>query len=231
MALGRIAIITAHAGSDSLEGAIASWGGEVPVHVVDGNDGMLRAYDRAWREFDYDILAYFHDDLIITEPGWVARVLREFDDLDVGVVGFGGALQHGSPDLYKEPYDYHQLGRSLYLSNVEDWKIHGSQEEGARDVAVLDGFALIVRRNILEMVRGWPLDKIDYIGYDYWISCMAHRLGYRIKLTGVRCLHLGGRTFVLHSKLSNEEKIRQYEGSHKFIYNEFPDVLPYGVEA
>jgi hypothetical protein len=89
----------------------------------------------------------------------------------------------------------------------------------------LDGFALIVRRSILAMVGGWPVGTpIDYVNYDLWLSCVTHRLGYRIRLVGCRCLHLGGRTAVALGKSTSGE---EYERAHKFVYKEFPDVLPW----
>ena len=39
---------------------------------------------------EQDILCYLHDDVVCREPGWDKRVLAQFNDLKVGVVGFGG---------------------------------------------------------------------------------------------------------------------------------------------
>jgi hypothetical protein len=288
----KLAIITAHCGADCLEDAVRSWqggdptdalvspyydfiAGEPPVFVVDGTKGMLRAYQNALDPnivllAHYDILAFLHDDLLITEHPekvdvaknepcgvcnhpcdrhestavcdpyrcmdcdcesferntWMRRVLKEFEDPTVGLVGFGGALIHGSPDLYRTPYKLQNLGRGLYRSNVEDAEIHGERFTGECDVSVLDGFALIVRREILEKAGGWPVGKLDYINYDLWLCCMAHRLGYRIRLVGCKALHLGGRTAVKLCKAASGE---EYERAHRYIYENFADVLPYSV--
>lgn len=248
----KLAIISAHAGAECLNEAVYSWGrdnvwlmyadGSVPpiqmdngalLFIENGREGMLPAYQHGLidaTQRDYNILAFFHDDLIIHDPAWAARILAEFEDPAVGLVGFGGALGHGSPALYREPYDYHQFGRSGFLSNMRDAEAHGKRFTGSCDVAVLDGFALIVRREVLEQAGGWPLDTpIGYVCYDYWLSCMTRRLGYRIRLCGVACDHLGGQTFVKLGLGQDPKHWQQYLASHRYIYDTFADVLPYEV--
>lgn len=169
------------------------------------------------------LLAFIHDDVIVREP-WVNRVVEAFDDPSVGVVGFGGAVSHGAPNIYQVPYDFRQLGRSGYLSNVDDAEIHGTRFAGERDVAVLDGFALICRRDILEHAGGWPLDTpIGYLCYDYWLCCIAHEMAFRIRMVGIRCHHFGGRAAV-----KVEPKYRgDFDAAHRYIYDRFREVLPW----
>jgi len=240
----NLCIITAHCGADSLSDAVLSWGGGVPLFIQDGRRGMLPAYfnghsfasaydvvdggDRLCGGFSY--LAFLHDDLLIHDPQWPDRVLKEFEDPKVGLVGFGGALGHGSPRLYREPYDYHNLGRVRFMSNMVDAENHGERFTGERDVAVLDGFALIFRREVLEQAHGWPLNTpINYIAYDYWASCVTRELGYRIRLVGVSCTHLGGRSFVKLGIGKREDHWQKYLDAHRYIYDRFASVLPYEV--
>jgi hypothetical protein len=247
----KMCIVTAHAGAESLRKAIASWGGDamdsrkIPmadnlgfvltdcypqIFVMDGRDGMLPAYANGLETSHAEIIAYLHDDTIICDPDWVARVLAEFEDPNVGLVGFGGATAHGTGGIYRDPYDYRQLGRHGFASNMRDAENHGERFTGSRDVAVLDGFALIVRRKVLEDAGGWPLNTpIGYVCYDYWLSCMTRRLGSRIRLVGVACDHLGGQTFVKMGKGDDPKHWQQYIDSHRYIYDEFKDVLPHGV--
>lgn len=247
----KMCIITAHAGAESLEQATKSWVGqgfawepapeecerieipELDLYIEDGKKGMLPAYQAGYeRSGYYDILAYLHDDTIIDDDNgaWIARVEKEFEDPAVGLVGFGGALGHGTSGLYKVPYQYQQLARTCFMSNMADADNHGKRFTGACDVAVLDGFALIVRRAVLEAVGGWPLNTpIGYVCYDYWLSCMTRRLGYKIRLVGIPCQHLGGQTFVKLGMGRDEKHWKQYIDSHRYIYDEFRDVLPYEV--
>ncbi len=226
--MASVKIIAAHAGSGSLSDSITSWTHD--AIVVDGRNGMLIAYERGWRENYADIYCFFHDDFQIQEIGWQQRILKEFEDPTVGLIGMGGALGHGDHNLYKVPYSYQQLARSNFMSNMVDAENHGKRFTGSCDVAVLDGFALIVRRELLEKTGGWPLNTpIGYVCYDYWLCCMVRRLGYRIRLVGIPCAHLGGQTFVKLGIGKDPKHWQQYVDSHRYIYDEFADVLPYEV--
>lgn len=246
----KMYIITAHAGAESLGRATESWMGAClkwsPVNeesgsmdfwgnpnvlIVNGKNGMLPAYQYGYNcKPETEILAYLHDDTIINDLAWTARVLKEFRDPKVGLVGFGGATRHGDPGMYRKPYEYQQLARAGFKSNMVDAEHHGERFTGECDVAVLDGFALIVRREVLEKAGGWPLNTpIGYVCYDYWLSCMTRRLGYKIRLVGVPCQHLGGQTFVKLGMGRDEKHWKQYIDSHQYIYDEFKDVLPYEV--
>jgi len=199
--------------------------------------GVLPAYEKAFQKRKGNkIQAYLHDDVVIYEGDWDLRVTEAFEDQQVGVVGFGGALCHGSPELYKTPYNLQQLGRSYYFSNVDDAEEHGTRFDGVMEVAVLDGFALIVRRELLEKMGGWQPDKWPpHHIYDYRCCCEAHRRGYKVMLVGVRCHHLGGRTatradyqeWCKTTKWGSD--VGMHEAGHRVLYEEYRDVLPFRV--
>lgn len=198
------------------------------------NLGVIGSYQKMYeqaREKEFDILAYIHDDVYIREKGWDERVLKEFEDPTVGVVGFGGGLGHGTDDIYKTPYRLQQLARNGYLSNVDDAEVHGYRFTSECDVAVLDGFSLVVRRSLLDRCGGWT-NSLQFHSYDYFICCMAHRLGYRVRCVGVRCHHLGGRTSTTpqYQEWAEKQGMKDAEvhrTSHDYIYKEFRDVLPW----
>jgi hypothetical protein len=187
------------------------------------NRTVVEAYQLGYRGTTEPILAMIHDDVMIYEQGWDQRVLREFDDPAVGVVGFGGALGHGTPNLYTVPYHLPNLARQHFISNMRDAEKHGKRFTGAWDVAVLDGFALFVRRSVLDKWGGWPVDgKVDYFMYSENLCCEARRQGYRIRLVGVDCEHLGGKS-------SGTSLPYSYEDEHKYFYEHNRDVMPYRV--
>lgn len=198
------------------------------------NLGVVGSYNHMFEDSDADILCYFHDDVECREQGWDKRVEAEFEDPTVGVVGFGGAIAHGDPDLYKKPYELTQLARSGYLSNVDDAEFHGTRFTGATDVAVLDGFSLCIRRSLLEAAGGWhPELWPPHHIYDYAICAMAHRLGYRVRCLGIRCHHHGGRTVTTQPYLDwtattewGSDAAMHKEG-HWLFYSRFRDVMPW----
>jgi len=189
------------------------------------NCDVVPAYQTAYEETDEPILAYIHDDVVIYEQGWDERVLREFDDPTVGIVGFGGALGHGQPRLYQVPYHLPDLARQNFMSDMRSAEKHGTRFKGERDVAILDGFALFVRRPILDNWGGWPKGKpIGYFMYSENLCCEARRQGYRIRLVGVACEHLGGKSSG-HIPASPT-----YEEEHRYFYETNRDVMPYRVK-
>lgn len=208
------------------------------LHLCSRDDGRI---DLVWRLQEgyekakadgFDVIAYLHSDVEIYEAGWLDRCLKEFEDPEVGVVGFGGALRLGHPDLYKVPYGLEQLARFDYRSNTTDALAHGTVEARECDVATLDGFCLIVRVQLLDKMQGWPIDKLQFHNYDNALCCYAKRHGYRVRQVGVSCRHLGGghsvkerwqQRCVQDFGMTDAEIHRK---SHEWLYGEFRDVLP-----
>lgn len=194
------------------------------VHLVK-NRRIMEAYQQAFLHTKQDIIALIHDDVEVFEKGWDTRVLHEFDDPTVGCVGFAGARRHGRPDLYSSPYDLPQLGRFGFMSNLRTAEEHGARFKGACDVAVLDGLAMFVRRSVLEKCGGWPVETpINYFCYDYWLCCEVRRQGFRIRLVGVDCNHIGGRTALMSALPDSHAE------AHKWLFDHSSDVLPFEVK-
>jgi GT2 family glycosyltransferase len=200
----------------------------LPVNIISGQT-ILHAYEQGRleaREPRLPYLGYVHDDVLIHEDRWRRRVITAFDDRQVAMVGFAGALGHGHPDLYRVPYHLPNLARQRFMSNMRDAEQHGTRFTGARDVSVLDGFAVFIRRSFLDEVGGWPQDgSFGYFLYMEWACCMARRLGCKIRLVGVDCEHLGGKSSGL-----KPDQVLDYEGEHLRLYERFRDVLPAAVK-
>jgi hypothetical protein len=201
--------------------------------VANGYRGILPAYQSAFEELQGQgpgIIAHLHDDFVLRDKEWVSKVLEEFRDPTVGLAGFGGALEHGTPELYQAPYDYLQLGRGHFLSNMEDAEVHGRRFTGTADVAVLDGYSLIIRKEILERAGGWPVQTpLGYVGYDYWASAITRRQGFRIRVLGIPCKHFGAATFGKLGKGADVEQTQEYQDAYRYIYDTCRDVLPFRV--
>jgi GT2 family glycosyltransferase len=109
------------------------------------------------------------------------------------------------------------------MSNMRNAEAHGARFTGERDVAVFDGFAIFIRRSILEKIGGWPMEA-GYFMYCEAICCEARRQGYRLRLVGVDCDHLGGKT------ASMVRVTDSHADAHTWLYSRYKDVLPYEVE-
>lgn len=234
--LDGLCVVQDAPGIDRFEDAIVD-GSPINARFIHARQkrGPVGCLQLAYEAADTDILALVHDDVEIHEPGWDARVLREFADPSVGVVGFGGATGLADDDIYQTPYRLQQLARHNYASNVDDAEVHGERFAGERDVAVLDGFCLIVRRKLLDKMGGWPTQHLKFHMYDAALACYAKRFGYRTRLVGVRSHHRGGQTSCrteYHEWLKREFNTTDAEVhrvAHEWIAQEFRDVLPIRV--
>lgn len=208
----------------------------VRLNTIDDNLGVTGSLQWCYENTMAPIIAHLHSDVEIFEPGWDERVLKEFDDPKVGVMGFGGGLQHGDTDIYKVPYRLTQLRRMGYLSNTTDAEAHGERFDGACTVAVLDGFALIVRRELLDRMGGWPVKALPFHCYDYWAAVAAHLHDYSVRLVGIQCQHWGGATATTPAyqewsvKVLGKTDAQIHEESHRVLYEMGRKVLPWRIE-
>ena len=199
------------------------------------NLGVTSSLQWLYEHTSAPVIAFLHSDCEIFEKGWDERVLLEFDDPRVGVVGFGGALQLGEDGLYKTPYRLTQLRRIDYMSNTRDAETHGERFTGACDVATLDGFALIVRREMLDKWSGWPVERYPFHNYDNALCVHAHKNGWRVRLVGIDCQHHGGATATTpaYQQWSLEKlgmtDAQVHEQSHLALYEDGRGVLPWRV--
>lgn len=216
----------------------------VPMPLTDSNRAPMaklrKGYELARADGD-EIIGYIHSDVEIYEDKWLDRTLNEFNDSKVGVVGWGGALKLGHEDIYKVPYELLQLARYDYRSNVEDAEAHGARELGSIDVATLDGFCLFVRRQVLDELGGWPeVNELPFHNYDNWLCAKAWEYGWKVRMCGVFCKHLGGGTSVKveddkeswtdwAKRVLGKSDQEIHEESHRWLYEKLRGVLPISV--
>lgn len=204
-------------------------------NTLNDNLGVTGSLQWLYEHTNAPIIACLHSDCEIFEQGWDERVLREFDDPKVGVVGFGGGKQHGTDDIYKTPYRLTQLRREQYLSNTTDAESHGARFTSSCEVAVLDGFALVVRRELLDKTHGWPVKELPFHCYDYWTAIAAHKHGYSVRYVGIDCQHWGGATATTPAyqewsvRTLGKTDAQVHEESHRVIYEMGRGVLPWRV--
>jgi hypothetical protein len=235
--MNRLAVVIATVFQPSWYACARTWADQsldpFTRRVIKGKP-LLEAYQEGLETTVEPILGYCHDDVVVEERGWDRRMLAEFDDPEVGLVGFAGGHGLGDLDIYKKPYRLIQLARRGMRSNMRDAEQHGQRFAGECDVASLDGFAMFVRRQLLmesggrKHYQGWPLGTpIGYFMYDAWLSCEAKRQGWRTRLVGVACQHLNGKSTGLGpQKLGQAE----FEAAHRYIYDTCRDVLPLEVK-
>lgn len=199
-----------------------------------------------------EIIVCLHDDLEIKQDGWDAYVLAHFELTQTcGLAGFGGGRTLGAPNIYQIDYEPHQLARGTFISNMEEAEIHGGRVLVPQRVACLDGFSQIGRRAFWQERHATILPTagvarnlfgrlaqmgIYHHAYDAALGCYAKRLGWDTWMLPVHCHHYGGVTAVADTRYhawadqqhpSGDEGF--WDDAHRIVYNEFKDVLPFGV--
>jgi hypothetical protein len=173
---------------------------------------------------------FVHDDLIVHDPDWRARIDRLFENPNCVAAGFGGALALGNRDLYRKPYRLENLARIGYASNQDDAEIHGERFAGDRRVAVPEQFAMAVRTEWLLNKGGWPVDLFRHHFLDGWLACEAARDDKEIWMCGVSCLHLGGGTsakpIAKAGWLAGGTLEEDHQEAHRVLFSRYRDVLP-----
>ncbi len=207
------------------------------IYLNQPNIGVVPAMQVLYEALpEYSILVYVHDDVTCHDPEWAARVLAEFEDPRVAIVGFGGATGIGVADIYKTRYEISQLQRIGYASNMRDWEVHGAYEAGAKDVAVVDGFFMAVRREFLRQIAGFKWFPHRFHCYDTALCLMAWRKGWKVRMTGVEVTHHGASFSAspeykkwCHENGTTMEK--EHEEPHRWMYDwgVARDLLPFRV--
>lgn len=229
-----------------------------PVEAMAKAGQYLLGQERGIGKSPSDIFVFLHDDVLIEQRGWDQAILDHFATHPrCGLAGFGGGVGFAADDIYKVPYDYRQLARLTFVSNMREAESHGYRVMTPCRVAALDGFALIVSRDFY--TRFGPLrepgaphlnrttsegawddclrDGVPYHMYDAWISCRAAELGYEVWMLPVACHHQGGQTSVSRqteyaqvvSRLGYASAEDLYAKGHEAVYRRFAGLLPIRV--
>lgn len=217
--------------------------------------GSVRAFRigvEAALEGPFSIIACLHDDFEILEHGWDQKVLNYFRRQPaMGLAGFGGAIGLGAEDMYRKAYDPMSLARQGFRSNLTDAETHGVRSLLVEQVACLDGFSQIGRREFWEgrlgpddpkthdALRPWQvLDDLGIVHhlYDGLLGALARRHGWQTWYIPLRATHHGGRTAVGDPGYGDWAKAHTPGGDHDFWtqahalgYENFRDVLPLRV--
>lgn len=194
------------------------------------NVGVMPAQNQAWQMLkkSTDFIFYTHNDVLIHEQGWDDKLVRILESLpNCGVAGFYGAKAIGTPDLYHSPYAIHQLIRMNNVSNCNRMSasIHGFRPINGEveKVAVMDGFSLIVKTELLNKIGGFDRTYPPHHNYDNDICLESIDKGYENYVISMDAEHLGGRTDVGEdwSKPFGKSKAEIHQEAHPVLYNKW----------
>jgi hypothetical protein len=257
----RLGIVTATIDRKRANPCLQSWlqhaSEEVPMTVVvndSGYQGTVRAFQRGvekhFQQYGPEVIACFHDDLVILEDDWDEKVVRFLrKNPSVGLIGFSGWTTVGSASLYKAPYDARQLQPSGRVTSLLGDK--GRKLNAPGRVACLDGCAQIGHRAFWQgfteaewrtretrrkvFTRPWAVlaeRRFHHHFVDRALGCLARRWGWDVYVVPVRARHLGGQTtghasYQQWAATQIDGGDRGFrEAAHRIGYETFRDVLP-----
>ncbi len=199
--------------------------------------GTSAAFNRGVEAANGDVVACLQNDLLILQHRWDEEVEAYFKDVipasGIGIVGFAGGKGIGSPALYQQPYELHQLARNNVYTSLEDWPVHGAHATAPVRVAVLDGIAMIFRKDQWERWGGYD-ERYFHHMYDIDLSVTAHYAGNRNYVVPILCKHLNGQSV---SGAVYHEATKERGGdpgihaeSHRLFYEKWRGRLPLSVQ-
>lgn len=206
-------------------------GWETKIICLPDPVGTTRAFDIGVRASNGDIVAMLHNDLFILEKEWDLKIQIFFYNKKdyVGVCGFVGGKRLGDTLIYKIPYELNQLARFDVYSSQDDAKLHGQPTDSVVEVSVLDGMALIIKKDVYIEIGGLDKKYIHHM-YDNDLCISAHYAGLRNYVLPILCHHRGGMT-ACGDKYGHWAE--QYDGdeaihraSHLYFYKKWDKKLP-----
>lgn len=149
-----------------------------------------------------DIIAFFHSDLVVSEKGWDERVIKAFEeDPTIGLMGFIGSHEIdtsggrglGTISNFQGGEVYYQHGETKKVWKGSPAHVHGKTDSGLSRAAVVDGCAMIFRKECLESIKQRE-DFPPHHFYDRLLSCETMELGFHVVVLGIACDHISGQT-------------------------------------
>jgi GT2 family glycosyltransferase len=200
----------------------------IQIVRLDHNIGVYPTFWEALKHTDADVLAFFHSDLILTEKGWDTRVLAEFEkNPKLGLLGFIGSDEidaSGGRGLgTTSNFQGAMTARNLANGGRKAWhgspaEAHGKRNSGYTKAAVVDGCAMIFRREVLEQIEQRPDFPLHHF-YDRLLSCEVQEKGYEVGVLGIGCDHISGQT--VNQENAYHKAAREWAVNHEtpFVYN------------
>ena len=184
------------------------------------NIGTYRTFQDSLQYTKGDIVSYLHTDLFIYEQGWDKRVLDSFEqNTKLGLIGFIGSNEIDN-------FGGRGIGTmsNFQGSGVGGWngspaEAHGRRITNINNGAVVDGCAMIFRKDCLQKLESKPNMPLHHF-YDRLFSCQILEGGNEVAVLGIACDHISGQTVnkeVIHHFVANQDMLNRFGSKEKWI--------------
>jgi GT2 family glycosyltransferase len=162
------------------------------------NVGMVATYNQIFSLVETDSVAILHNDVFVYEKNWDQRVLKIFDkDSKLGSAGFFGA--QGCGPIGERIQDPQFPGQMAGVSSMLEAESHGRRLSTAtHPAAILDGFAMIFRMELIRGIGGLDRRYLYHHLYDRDLPLSVLAAGYRNAVISIPCHHQSGVTANRH---------------------------------
>ncbi len=158
---------------------------------------VLDTMNQRWPEkYSFDVVAYLHNDMMVREEGWDARILAAFDkDPKLALVGFLGSNEIDGAGGRGLGTTSSYMGFEYETISASKAEIHGRRTIGTEAAAVVDHCSMIFR---IAMLKQLPAQEesgyAPHHFYDRILSCEILSKYWHIAMIGIQCDHSGGGT-------------------------------------
>lgn len=157
------------------------------------NVGTVKGMQQIYEQATGDIIAVFHDDVLLYEQGWNDKVLELFkNDPKLGMVslfGSAGVMINGGRVQVRE-----DGGTMAGMSNMLEAEVHGARITEPHAIAIPDGFGMIFRKEMLAKESGFDMRYQYHHLYDRDIGLESLKRGYHNLVVPIPCHHWSGIT-------------------------------------
>lgn len=141
----------------------------------------------------YDVICFFHADLMIVEHHWDMRLFNLFkEDKSIILAGFVGSTEMDSLGGRGAGTISNFQGLTYSIGKGATWRDTGGFEPGKKIVACLDHCAMCYRSSYINNYDWFYLDPPPMDFEDKYISCETIAAGMRIGYIGIACDHVSG---------------------------------------
>ncbi len=154
----------------------------------DENLGPIRGINQGLKASRYGYVAVIHNDVLILEEDWLGKIISVMEkDLKIGIAGLAGRQEIHKTGCVNEATLKH---------NLQNEDLNEPLKEDYAEVAVVDGLCFVLRRELMERIKGLD-ESYGYMHcYDLDISMQSIEAGFKNVVVKIAAMHIanGGMT-------------------------------------
>lgn len=183
--------------------------------------GLCKLYNHYARQSKYDLLCFFHEDILFLTKGWGLTLAEFFRKTpDAGVVGFAGATLKTKT---VSGWDSHRITARMNVTHrINENKVRkrvvNPNNESFAQVLTVDGLAMITPKHVWEK---YPFDEQTFTGFHLYDLDFSFQIAQEYK--NYVCLSID----IEH--LSRGAFAKEWCQAASLFHEKWKDQLPYAI--